>query len=244
MGEWRLLRGWSEAELLERKARLDAAGRNFEEPPEDITHRHGWNQYRSDAVIACEAPGPPEEDGFYARARVAVTNYQFSDPGIVLAHFDPRGPLLGRRLLLEVRVLGLRYLCGALIAAVTDESDAESSTFAFRYDTLEGHIERGAEWFILTKRHDTGEVAFRIAAAWKPGDFPNWWSRLGFKLLARRYQLRWHRRAHQRLVNLVHVGIEELQPAQRRLVTEGPRVAFAWGAAEVQAEEREITRET
>lgn len=241
MAQWRVLRGWSEPELVAHQASIADAARNFEESPDEITHRHDWNQYRSDAVIACEAPGSPAENGFFARARVAVSNYQFSDPRIVLAHFDPRGPLLGRRLLLEIHVLGLRYLCAAVVGAVTDESTDARSTFAFRYDTLEGHIERGAEWFSLTKDHATGEVAFRIAAAWKPGDFPNWWSRLGFRLLSRRYQLRWHRRAHHRLAQLVHVDIEALRPEQRRLVTEGPSVKFTWGAAEgVEAVEREV----
>ena len=28
----------------------------------------------------------------------------------------------------------------------------------FRYDTLEGHIERGYEWFLLTKDHATGGI--------------------------------------------------------------------------------------
>ena len=242
MAEWRLLRGWSEPELLERQRSLAALERNFEEPPDEITSRPGWNQYRSDAVIAREMPGPPAPDGAFERARVAVASYQFSDPGIVLAHFDPRGPLLGRRILLEIQVLTLRYLCGTVVAAVTEESDEVRSTFAFRYDTLEGHIERGAEWFMLTKDHASGDVAFRIAAAWKPGDFPNWWSRVGFRLLARRYQLRWHRRAHHRLARLAHLEMEELQPEQRRLVTEGPDVKFQWGPP-VEVRERETVRE-
>lgn len=243
MADWRLLRGWSEPELVQRKLRLATSDRNFADSPDDITHRAGWNQYRSDAVIARETPGPPVHDGYFERAKVAVANYQFSDPAIVLAHFDPRGPLLGRRLLLEIHVLGLRYLCGAVIAAVTDESDDAHSTFAFRYDTLDGHIERGSEWFILTKDYGTGEVAFRIAAAWQPGDFPNWWSRAGFKVLARRYQLRWHRRAHQRLVRLLHVNVEMLQPEEKRLVTQGPVVKFTWGP-DVPTSEREVTRRT
>lgn len=243
MAEWRLLRGWSADELVARLHRLEHAERNFEAPPGELARRPGWNQYRSEAVIAYERPGPPLADGYFARARVAVGSYEFSDPAIVLAHFDPRGPLLGRRLLLEIRVLVLGYLCGALVAAVEDEQREHESVFAFRYDTLAGHIERGAEWFILKKDHATGAVSFRIAAAWQPGDFPNWWSRLGFKLLARRYQLRWHRRAHRRLVGLIHLSVEDLLPEQRRLVTEGPDVKFAWGR-EVETSEREVVRKT
>ena len=243
MAEWRLLRGWSEPELLARLRALDDAPRNFDEPPEQLARRPGWNQYRSEAVIGYERPGPPLADGYFARARVAVANYEFSDPAIVLAHFDPRVPLLGRRLLLEIRVLTLRYLCGALVADVQEEPRDHESIFAFRYDTLAGHIERGAEWFILKKDHASGAVSFRIAAAWQPGDFPNWWSRLGFRLLARRYQLRWHRRAHRRLVGLIHLSVADLLPDQRRLVTEGPDVKFTWGV-DVETEEREVVRGT
>jgi uncharacterized protein (UPF0548 family) len=241
VAEWRLLRGWSEPELVARLHALAAASRNFEEPPGELARRHGWNQYRSDAVIAYERPGPALEDGYFHRAKVAITNYQFSEPAIVLAHFDPRGELLGRRLLLEIKVLALRYLCGVIIGAVEDEEREAESVFGFRYETLDGHIERGAEWFTLTKDHASGRVSFRIAAAWQPGEFPNWWSRLGFRLLARRYQLRWHRRAHRRLVGLIHLSVGDLLPEARRLVTEGPEVHFTWGVA-VQTEEREVLR--
>lgn len=60
-------------------------------------------------------------------------------------------------------------------------------------------LERGSEWFIITKNHRDGTVRFSISALWEPGQFPNRWSRLGFKLLARRYQRAWHRRAFRRL---------------------------------------------
>lgn len=243
MAEWRLLRGWSEPALFTRLQALATAHRNFAEPPGQLAHRPGWNQYRSEAIIAYERPGPPQEDGYFERARVAVANFQFSDPGIVRVHFDPRGDLLHRRLLLEIRVLFLRYLCGAVVAAVEEHRAADESRFAFRYDTLAGHIERGAEWFILTKDHASGRIRFRIAAAWQPGDFPNWWSRLGFRLLARSYQLRWHRRAHQRLVRLIHSSLADLLPEQQRLVTRGPDVEFRWGV-DVAAVERESIRTT
>jgi uncharacterized membrane protein len=52
---------------------------------------------------------------------------------------------------------------------------------------------------MVTKDHRDGLVRFSIAARWEPGQFPNRWSRLGFALLARRYQRAWHRRAFRRL---------------------------------------------
>ena len=79
------------------------------------------------------------------------------------------------------------------------------TTSASRYDTLVGHIERGIEWFTLTRSAD-GNLHFRIEAHWQRGELPNWWSRLGFALLARRYQRMWHRQAHRRLWLLAHFG--------------------------------------
>jgi hypothetical protein len=40
-------------------------------------------------------------------------------------------------------------------------------------------------------------VRFRIHAARKRGPLPNWWSRVGFRLLARRYQRAWHQLAQR-----------------------------------------------
>lgn len=187
--------------------------------PED-----GWNLYGSQAEIGKEAPGAPVPDGSFARAVPAVAAYEFSDPRIVVGYFDPAVPLLDRPMLLEIKVLGLRYLNPAVVAAVRSEGNADYTVFGFRYDTLEGHIEAGAEWFLLIKDHGTGIVRFRMEAAWRPGQFPNRWSRLGFRLLARRYQRAWHRLAYLRLRALV--GAEGLQPLprSRRLVHEGPAI--------------------
>jgi hypothetical protein len=77
----------------------------------------------------------------------------------------------------------LRFLGGVRVHTVRDEADDTRTSFGFRYDTLEGHFEQGFEWFLLSKRHASGEVRFRIQAHWRMGDFPTWWSRLGFLVL-------------------------------------------------------------
>jgi uncharacterized protein (UPF0548 family) len=91
-------------------------------------------------------------------------------------------------MLLEIQVWGQRYLCGVVVGALSDERHPDRTVWGYRYDTLAGHLEAGAEWFLLTKDHATGEIQFRIEARWREGQFPNWWSRVGFALLARRYQ--------------------------------------------------------
>jgi uncharacterized protein (UPF0548 family) len=222
--EWRLGRGWSAPEILERLRALP--GRPSTAPhPEEGEGREAtstrWRHYFSEARIARETPGPPAPDGAFERARELVERYVFSDPRIVLAHFDTEGPLLGRHMLLELKVLGIHYLCGVVVGAVHNSASVGASVFEFRYDTLLGHLEAGSEWFSLSKDHDTGSVDFRIRATWRPGQFPNWWSRLGFEWLARRYQRAWHRLAYVRL--RAALGEDDLAPLPRRreLLREG-----------------------
>ena len=160
----------------------------------------------------------------FGRARQVVATYQFSDPTIVVAHLDPEAPLLRRRLLLEIRIFGLRYLCPAVVSRVRDEP----GVYGFRYDTLDGHIEQGVEWFLLS-RNEQGEIRFRIEARWRRGEFPNWWSHLGFLVLAGRYQRRWHREAHRRISLLAHYGSLAPPPRDAAGLTHGGlNVAFTY----------------
>lgn len=228
MADWRIGRGWSEEELEARLADLARRELNFSDPIEQMTPARGWNHYFSEAVVAFEPPGPPQEGGAFERGRIAVADYAFSDPRVVIGHFDPRVPLLGRRMLLEMRAFRiLHYLAGVVVGATRSESEGGRSVFGFRYDTLEGHIEAGVEWFLLTKEHATGAIRFRIEAAWKPGQFPNWWSRLGFTWLGPRYQRIWHHQAHALLAKLVRVPDPSLpEPEDGRLVHTRPEVIF------------------
>jgi uncharacterized protein (UPF0548 family) len=212
--EWRLGHGWTAVELERRLAGL-------RQQPVTAAPALGGARYHSEAVVFQESPGPPQADGGFARGRELVRRYEFSDPRIVTGHFDRGAELLGRPMLLEIKVLGLRYLCGVLVGAVADRQEAGRTVFGFRYDTLAGHIEAGTEWFLLTKDHASGEVRFRIEALWREGRFPNWWSRSGFRLLGRRYQRAWHRLAYLRLrTHLQARGLPAL-PRGDRLLHEG-----------------------
>lgn len=222
MAEWRFARGWSEGELAERLEWARRSTRNFDEPDRRMTPERGWSRHASTAVIAREPPGRPEADGPFERAWPSLVGYAFSDPRIVRGHFDPDAPLLGRVMLLEIRVLGLRYLGAVIVSALRADSDAERTVRGYRYDTLEGHFERGSEWFQIIKDHASGAVTFNILAGWRRGELPNAWSRLGFRLLAQHYQRTWHRLAHLRMRALL--GSVDLDPVPRgaRLVTAGP----------------------
>lgn len=222
MAEWRFARGWTEAELADRLAAARRSGRNFEETEAGMTPERGWSRHSSRAIVAREGPGPPGPDGPFVRAWALVARYAFSDPRIARSHFDAGTPLRDRVMLIEIRVLGLRYLGPVIVSMVRDERNAHQSVKGFRYDTLDGHFERGVEWFVVTKDHASGEVTFTVHAGWRRGDLPNLWSRIGFHLLARRYQRAWHRLAHMRLRTML--GSRGLAPLPRgsRLVHSGP----------------------
>jgi uncharacterized protein (UPF0548 family) len=204
MALWRFGRGWSEAEMRGYLAELKDRPVNFDDPPERMIPEHGWTVDGDDASLGTEPEGPPLPDGFFARAKQAIVHYDFSDPRIVVGHFDPEAPLVGREMLLEIRIWGLRFLNGVRVTQAREDAERGTSYFGFRYDTLVGNIERGYEWFLLSKDHETGEIHFRIEAHWRLGDFPTWWSRLGFRLIGERYRVLWRHRAPERLRRLAH----------------------------------------
>lgn len=233
MSEWRFLQGWSDEQIKDRLLALRGLERNFSTPIDQMTPERGWHRYFSEATIARTTPGRPEENGLFERGRTAVANYEFSDPRILIAHFDPEVPLSERYILLEMRALRVfHFLGGAVVGAVRSEQHANRTEFGFRYDTLDGHIERGAEWFVLTKEHETGEIRFRIEASWRPGQFPNWWSRLGFSLLGPHYQEKWHKRAHHLLAQLVHTpSSTSSEHTKKEVVHSDPDVIFKRASA-------------
>jgi len=212
--QYRWGRGFSAPEIARELARLSARASTGPRSDTDFSSEPGWHHYYSEAVIAHEAPGPPVPGGAFHRAQRAITEYAFSDPTIVQGHFDTARALRGRPMVLELKVLGLHLLCGVAVRAVRDEHLPETTVWGFRYDTLQSHVEAGAEWFLLSKQHVTGKVSFRIQASWQQGMLPSWWMRIGFRLLSRRYQRAWHRQAYARL--RVLLGARDLPPLPRR----------------------------
>lgn len=220
MVDWRFLRGWTEAELRSALERAGSLPLNFS-LSEEMSPRRGWNRTDSHALIARESSGPPVGDGPLDRVWRAIQEFEHSDPRIVVAHFFEGEALLRQRMLLELRSLGFRFLCPVEIGDTLHVSRPDETLRGFAIDTLQGHIERGREWFLLEKDHSSGEVRFRIEAVWQPGEFPTTWARWGFHLLGRRYQRAWHRLAHTRLRRIA-AGLEEVPSTiAGRMVHEG-----------------------
>ncbi|HEU4578755.1 MAG TPA: DUF1990 family protein [Polyangiaceae bacterium] len=238
---WRWGRAFSPQEIERRLQLLDG----LRSPVDRAAgNEPGLEHYHSEAIIAREAPGVPRPGGAFERACELSARYEFSDPRIVIGHFDPLRPLLGRPLLLELQVLGLHILAGVRISEVSTRSDGDGvSSFVWRYDTLPGHVEFGSEWFRVLQRHASGEVLFQIEARWRPGEFPNAWMRIGFDCLARRYQRAWHRLAYARLRHLLGSGPLPPLPSRRSILHSGMpadvgRVSAASAAAPAELQEQ------
>lgn len=221
MALWRFGRGWPDETLKAYLAELGSRTVNFDIPPEQMTRENGWTVDGSEATIGGEPPGPPRPDGPFAHARQALINYDFSDPSIVVGHFDPNVPFVGRDMLLEMKVLGFRFLGGVRVHGVRDEVDEGGTMFGFRYDTLQGHIEQGFEWFLLSKDHASGQIDFTIEAHWRLGDFPNLWSKVGFKVIGEHYRETWRHRAPERLRRLAFRPVEKPVAAPGELAHRG-----------------------
>src|SRR5947209_3103441 len=94
---WKLFQGWSEVELEENLTKLNSRGRNFPLSEGGLPDGEGWRSYYSEVTVGSEEPGPPVDGGAFERIKAAVAYYEFTDPRIVIAHFNPDDPLLGRK---------------------------------------------------------------------------------------------------------------------------------------------------
>jgi uncharacterized protein (UPF0548 family) len=190
-----------------RLAALAGAGLNFTLlPPEDYTPENGWH---ADAV------SQPLPRGSWEIARRLTEEYAMADPALVRATWDPAAPLLGRELLLELRLYRLLSVhAGVRVTRVWDETRDGERVFGFEYATLTGHVEMGRMDYEVCRRLDDGAVDFRLHAHSRPsGDGPLW-VRLGFRLFGRREQLRFYARCCDRMARLTarELGLPEAPP--------------------------------
>lgn len=150
-----------------------------------------------------EAPGVPEPGGTWERARQLLQDYEFADPRIVRAVYAPDSALEGRDMLLEARFWGLRFRFGVRVGGVVDELQQHDGrpvrVWGWSYRTLQGHLEMGQMDYAVWKWLDDGSVEFRIHVVSRPARIPNPAIRLGFRLLGRGEQVRFARRACERM---------------------------------------------
>ncbi len=148
----------------------------------------GWNIDDRFQALAGESPGAPEPEGSFEIAARLIRGYEFADPSLVRAYYDPDAPLEGRTMLLELRALNLiGVFVGVRVNAVYEEDrrheGSDVHVFGWNYRTLEGHVERGQMDWEVWKWPDTGEVAFHVHAVSRPASIANPIIRIGFWLL-------------------------------------------------------------
>jgi uncharacterized protein (UPF0548 family) len=189
-------------------ARLRGAPLNFEPPPGgEYGPERGWHADALAQRLPGERPGEPEPGGAWAVARRLVEDYRMADPAIVRATWAPGAPLLGRELLLQLRLFRvLRTWAGVRVTRVWDEQrDADgrwARVFGYEYATLRGHVEMGRMDFEVWKWRDDGAVEFRLHAHSRASGNGAPWTRLGFRLFGRRSQVRFYLRCCERIARL------------------------------------------
>jgi len=163
----------------------------------------GWKVDDYCQPLPPEAPGPPRSDGAWARARRLMEDYEFADPKIVRAVYAPGSPLEGRDMLLEARFWGLRFRFGVRVGGIVDERQEREGrpvwVWGWSYRTLQGHLEMGQMDYSIWKWLDDGSVEFRIHVVSRPARIRNPLIRVGFRLFGRAQQIRFARRACERM---------------------------------------------
>ena len=148
----------------------------------------GWTITDLCQALPSEPPGAPIEDGSWQIARRLMGGYEFADPSIVRAYYDPGGPLDGRNMLLKLKALGIAHLyvgvrVGDVYEAVRELERDRVCVWGWNYRTLEGHVEMGQMDWEVWKWLDDGRVEFRVHAVARVAPIRNPIVRLGFYLL-------------------------------------------------------------
>jgi uncharacterized protein (UPF0548 family) len=193
------------------RRRLDALHRhalNVElEHLDSFTRANGWNLDAYCQRLPSEPPGEPAPGGAFAVARELMEAYEFADPSMIRAIWYPDRPLEGRDMLLEARFLGLRFFIGVRVVGVIDShrqvEERPVQVWGWAYATLQGHFEMGRMDYEVWKWLDDGAVEFRINVVSRRARVGNPFVRIGFRLVGRRLQRRFARRACVRMADLV-----------------------------------------
>jgi uncharacterized protein (UPF0548 family) len=154
----------------------------------DASPRNGWAITDLCQTLPSEPPGEPVEGGSWQVAARLMRGYDFADPSIVRAYYDPAVPLERRNMLLKLQAFGVAHLfVGVRVGEVYDhtcEVDGRTARiWGWNYRTLEGHVEIGQMDWEVWKWLDDGRVEFRAHAVSRPARIPNLMIRLGFHLL-------------------------------------------------------------
>jgi uncharacterized protein (UPF0548 family) len=179
------------ARIQRRLAELARKPLNFDPASlADASPRTGWTITEVCQPLPGEPPGMPIDAGSWQIARRLMSGYEFADPSIVRAYYDPAIPLEHRDMLLKLQALGLAHLfvgvrVGEIYELTRELGGRSARIWGWNYRTLEGHVEMGQMDWQVWKWLDDGRVEFRVHAVSRAARIPNPIVRLGFHLLRR-----------------------------------------------------------
>jgi uncharacterized protein (UPF0548 family) len=177
------------ARTQRRLAELERKPLNFDPAAlSDASPQSGWTITDLCQPLQAEPPGLPLDDGSWQIARRLMSGYEFADPSIVRAYYDPAVPLERRNMLLKLRAVGIAHLfVGVRVGEVYEQTreveGRKAQVWGWNYRTLEGHVEMGQMDWEVWKWLDDGRVEFRVHAVSRAARIPNPIVRLGFHLL-------------------------------------------------------------
>lgn len=181
----------------------------------------GWRITDLCQRLPSEPPGPPLADGSWAIARRLMRGYDFADPSIVRAYYDPAVPLEKRDMLLQLQALGVVHLfvgvrVGEVYERTREIGGRRALVWGWNYRTLDGHLEMGQMDWEVWKWSDSGEVEFRIHSVSRPASIPNTVVRLGFLLLRARERTAFLENTKLRMREFVEVALaaDSSEPVQ------------------------------
>lgn len=202
--------------MRQRLERFEHAPVNYDPEALDVAHPPaGWLVDDRCTPLPGEAPGDPQPGGSWEIACRLIRGYEFADPSLVRAFYDPEAPLEGRTMVLELRALNLVSVhVGVRVVHVYDEvrerDGRRARVFGWAYRTLAGHVERGQMDWQVWKWLDDGEVQFRVHAVSRTARIRNPFVAVGFRLL----------RTHERALFLGSTG-RRMQALTERAIQRG-----------------------
>ncbi len=110
-------------------------------------------------VLASEPPGPPLENGPFARVSAAIMRYEVFPLWLIRGALRQAPVQLGDTVGIRMRVLpGLHLFFAARVSSVFDQATEDGWQRGFTYRTVVGHPERGEQIFCVRKDAATGRV--------------------------------------------------------------------------------------
>jgi uncharacterized protein (UPF0548 family) len=229
-----------------RLTQLQSRSLNFDlSATADASPVNGWQVTDLCQALPAEPPGLPVERGSWELARRLMRGYEFADPSIVRAYYDPGAPLEGRDMLLKLQALGLvSVYVGVRVGDVyeyTREVDGrEARVWGWNYRTLEGHVEMGQMAWEVWKWLATGEVEFHVHSISRDARIPNLVIRLGYRIVRTHERQMFLESTRRRMRTFVEVALDEAAAAEpiRRAAEE----LTARSTSEVGAAHRQLAR--